>query len=498
MRNELKGLLVIKCERLGCELKSDDTELMFGMYVNSEKDFKLMRGDRLLLKEIAENLSNKFSSDGLEAFVQHFQAPMRYKISKVNTDTFDFGVFYSEKRRQRSKNLSCLSKDELKASCFDKVRILFESYPKLKPVRAIAGDIVRIVDANPGYRADIVCVFCVENDCDIEPLLKTYSITIERGNWCTSNLRKHVSRKHCKADSTSSNGILFPAPEKPPKVDVSTNQKMMDSSAVFDELESMHRNSTPLKSNQSVIIIQSPAVNLCQNLSQKIMAMPIILNDTKLDSNDLNTTKNDESLNCIFYDQFSAQNLKMIESGLTNKETIKCMPISIDNQFHDINVVDVNQNGNCMFAAIVHQLESVKCNSQEHNVLTAQLRAEVVQHIKLNIDKYKRIIKLRDDRDDDEACTNFLNDLSCDSYWGGMETMLAVMEMHRINIIIFNEEGPFYYANGFNRGYERSIFMAYRLRSDSKKVYNHYDTVHSLDENVLYKCAEYFSERMKQ
>lgn len=70
--------------------------------------------------------------------------------------------------------------------------------------------------------------------------------------------------------------------------------------------------------------------------------------------------------------------------------------------------------------------------------------------------------------------------------------------MYRVNILIFNENGPFYFATGFNSEYDRCVFMAYRtLPIDGKSEYQHYDSPSGISEEILYTCATHLSEKMQ-
>lgn len=194
MKNELKTLLLKKCETRGTELNIEDTGNIF---VHSENQFKLMRGDQLLLPEIADYLNIIFISNGKDALVDLFNAPKRFKIGKSDTDNFSSGLFYGKRRRQRL-NKAQLDKVELSKQLFLKIRQFLESFPKLNPVCAITEDILKIVDlGDSGIRGDIICVFCELNVFENKSLIKRHAIQCDKfGYWNLSNLRKHVTKKH--------------------------------------------------------------------------------------------------------------------------------------------------------------------------------------------------------------------------------------------------------------------------------------------------------------
>lgn len=171
------------------------------------------------------------------------------------------------------------------------------------------------------------------------------------------------------------------------------------------------------------------------------------------------------------------------------------MMLCIDNRSYNINILNIAKDGNCLFASLAHQLEYHKINSMNHNSFTASLRRKVVDHITQNFDQYKHLLELRfDATNNKQDGLEFVSTNLCNQgAWGGTETILAVSNMFKVNIIIFNERGSFYFATGYNSKYERSIFLAYRIGSQSKDgkfEYNHYDSVCEINESLLYKCVK--------
>lgn len=70
--------------------------------------------------------------------------------------------------------------------------------------------------------------------------------------------------------------------------------------------------------------------------------------------------------------------------------------------------------------------------------------------------------------------------------WGGIETLIATMRMHRVNICFLNEgskENGFLF--GFNQVYKRCIILVYRKSKLTRGHYDHYDSVYEIDRDVL-------------
>lgn len=219
-----------------------------------------------------------------------------------------------------------------------------------------------------------------------------------------------------------------------------------------------------------------------------------------------------KNIRSLMYDQFSAQNIRLIEIVLQYKDVKKHMSVKVDGKLINVNVLKIPGDGNCMFAALVHQIHLVKLGSDEHKVYTDDLRLKVVNHIKENFDSYKHAIKGRIFEDCelskkdppsniDEACEFFISKLAQPKgYWGGAETIRAVSEIHHVNIAVFNERGDIYFPCGFNKLNEKSIFLAYRLGPSKGKtgcrIRIHYDSICTIKEEYIYKFVSILSSKI--
>lgn len=169
------------------------------------------------------------------------------------------------------------------------------------------------------------------------------------------------------------------------------------------------------------------------------------------------------------------------------------------------NVLRIRKDGNCLFGSLVHQLFFNKINSNRHNEFTLKLRADVVEYIQKNVHDFTNAIWNRTDYKGEktvEGCLEFVsNDLSISGFWGGSETFIAVSKIYEVNILVFHEKGPFYFATGFSSENKRSLLLAYReggINRNNERIYNHYDTMCGLNEELLYKCATELAEKMNR
>lgn len=136
---------------------------------------------------------------------------------------------------------------------------------------------------------------------------------------------------------------------------------------------------------------------------------------------------------------------------------------------HKVEVAIIDGDGSCLFASIIHQLESIQLNSQQHKQLAKELRVEVVNYLRENATKKQLegfVHAANDNLQESELkqkCGTFLKDLLDDREWGGEETMWAVTRLKRVNIVVFsqnnNNNGCRYYD--FHNEYARTICVAY-------------------------------------
>lgn len=76
----------------------------------------------------------------------------------------------------------------------------------------------------------------------------------------------------------------------------------------------------------------------------------------------------------------------------------------------------------------------------------------------------------------DDDCDQFLNELDKEGFFGGKESLKAIIFMHKLNIIIFNENGDCYSSERFHPKNESTVIMVFR-GDGSNTNRNHYDSV---------------------
>lgn len=167
-----------------------------------------------------------------------------------------------------------------------------------------------------------------------------------------------------------------------------------------------------------------------------------------------------------------------------------------------ISVAIIPGDGSCLFGALAHQIWMHKINSKKHIQATKLLRANVVEHILSNFAFFEYHLK---DRVYEIKTSNEITDMSMEcklfvrhvlsnsKTWGGVETLLAVSNLHSINIIVFNEDGICTKYKKADENYDRSIAVAYRLNEKGEQIRNHYDSVFEANAADLFSAARYIA-----
>lgn len=217
----------------------------------------------------------------------------------------------------------------------------------------------------------------------------------------------------------------------------------------------------------------------------------------------------------IVYQQLSEQIGQMSTFVHTQKLIQQKMNFAIENDTRTMKIVKMKDDGSCLFRDLCHQLfPDMKPNSVEFEKFVKKLRTEAVEFIKTNYKDFKRqlansIYERQIDGDcevDDmeEKCRDFLeNDLPKSTCWAGCESVVAISNLYKVNIIVFNENEHCYYVSGFNFEYKKSICIAYRLSKNScsksnkpKGKRNHYDSITDIDDQDIFDLSEIMKSRM--
>lgn len=489
MRNELLTRLEQKCGRKEATFGEDERELFFGIYAGNIDEFKFMRGERLQILEIVRILKEDIEKVGEEQFKENFETPKNFKVTKCDVSDLSVGLYYGKRPSKRFHKASLArsqNPEEMALQLLPKLKQLFQSF-ELKQIRPVNEGIINIVKSGTLLRADVICVFCPMNDEKVESLIQRYGVQMDKaGFWNTSNLKKHL-KKHTNGKNTEQSGVMESGNDFDHVFDAMSQQSTY--SKIKLQL-STPKNENEQQSHQQAANDQ---VTTFSHDATAINAMSIFFEDDKvanqaIASSDLKTLD-------LLYQQFSAQNLRLLEATLKNNEKKKYMVSKADARVINVCVINVMKDGNCLFSSLAHQLHCIKMHSIEHAQLTAKLRVDVVSHIMENLDDYKQALKSHLTSECIEKTEKeFVSvELPKNGVWGGTETLLAVQRIYKVNILVFDEQGPYYFATGYDAQYIQTLFVAYRFDSKGENgnpIYNHYESICELNEELLYTCAE--------
>lgn len=199
--------------------------------------------------------------------------------------------------------------------------------------------------------------------------------------------------------------------------------------------------------------------------------------------------------------QWTFHNMQMINTSHQNRELKAEFEVELNaGQITKIEICRIPGDGNCLFAAAVHQHFRLKIGSEEFEQKRIELRNKVVAHIEANFKLYERElqdrlyvknrVKTKTQPSEDE-CKNFLrNYLSKECKWAGSESMKAIGELFRTNIIIFKEQGEADFGIPFNSMHKNILALAFRLSDqNNRNAYNHYDSIINLNDNIRETCT---------
>lgn len=155
-------------------------------------------------------------------------------------------------------------------------------------------------------------------------------------------------------------------------------------------------------------------------------------------------------------------------------------PVNIENRKQRCYVYTINEDGNCLFAALIHQIFQKNLNTNQHTSLTRQLRTTVVQYIRehLNERKYQDLIDIRMHEHFPQMSNisrqhyrqQMLDTLSRNRIWGGTEIITAVSEIFKCTIITGRYTSR---IKAHTAPTNRTIRLVYR---QTNGTWNHYDS----------------------
>lgn len=282
------------CERRKGTIDENVREFFFGTYADSIDDFKMLRGERLQILRMGKVLQEILEQKGPNEYAKYFCPPKSFKLDKSEVSVLIVGVFYGKKLREHKKIADCT--EDMSSNLFQKLTLFFKTF-KLNEIRPLSEECIKIVNYGTGIRADVICIFCSIGDDGDLSVVKRHAILYDKnGNWNMSNLRKHI-KNHLKQNASMLNAC-------------------QDIIEMYTPKQTCIPQSIPDKHEFHLSLPESTTqIDQCNIEESAIMKMPVFVdeNETENDDNGFDTSK-------ILFNQFSTQNLRLLEATLNNNE----------------------------------------------------------------------------------------------------------------------------------------------------------------------------------
>lgn len=505
IRNQLYEILQTKSMERSLVYDEKHNSLFYGIFSSMREKFEFTVGDHKKLDIIINHVKEVVNRIG---DYSHFDVTKNHVKKLIKSwDTMlvstPAGLFFGDISQNSSSSLSKRNIEELRRVLIAKVKAHFESY-QAKDKKEFDENRVTLVCVDGKYNGSIECLLCESHD-----VVVNYKPNGRSGSWLLSNLFRHIKKNH-SALCYSSNAMVRVKRSASPSADM---VKEMGKSKKPDETHQVSYES------DSYAVITNTSLQNIIKMNNSIVEMKIepiacpITNNREADSK-----PNPDELEDTVYLQCSTQIIKMQNACILNKEKdmkfYSQIKFSEQSVTKEVNFCQVKGDGNCLFAAIAHQLYQMKIDSVQHSEFTKNLRMEVVRHISLNLPLFITYLKGRVyDKHDVEGkirrkfgsqterekhqeeiairCKSFVEEKLVGGTWGGTESIKAISEIYEVNILIINEDGSCNMVGSFNMKFNRTIIITYR---DG----NHYDSVSVMNEKtILYFTKSLLTEQNK-
>lgn len=435
--------------------------LFFAAFVKDIKRFKVYFGHRKLIRELVAHTKKVVDTPNVNDGLAHFARKMTAKqITSFRTaiHCMDKNCFFvdhvtatlspnigqcssgNEIESKQSQNENNINIKAQKDSIYKKALKTVQRFEKKNNIKRLREFVCNFVNVNgssyDNIKGSVSCCFCHENSQN-ERVKLFFSRSVVGGSWTMSNLSKHLKLHH------------------------------------------MH--------NKNLTLLELKVEPCTPNGKQ--------LNEiSKLDADD--TTFIEDCTDQLLT-QMSLQCIKMVNATLLNAELVRQVVLKEKQMEKTLKVCSIAPDGDCLFAAIAHQLNGEKIGSVLHQNSTAALKKQIIEYIKNNIHDFERyllgrVIEYKPEKQITDKYADFLDFLDCRLSnrlsWGGFETMKAVTELLKINIVVLNENGICKLGYRYNAEYNRSVILSYRdynSTNQQTKLPNHYDSIIEISDGPL-------------
>lgn len=439
------------------------------IYATDPFNFRFQSGEIILIKEMVKHVKQKLGSQQKNE-LKLFKTCESKKTQKCNTKSL------------MPEPAIAKLKSDLVQGVIDCMTLYGAAYLFDGEMDLIIGDTSVEVQIQKGgaVYGTVCCAICdVEKKKQNKPKRVYYNNSSKWPCWVLSNFTKHLKTVHDlkpnREPKTKKSQLVAMLPQEKQESDNGEQKELNESDVVFVE-EEVHVDVVAENGPESV------------HANKTISAISM-------------------------FTQMKDQINTMMQAVLENSDKREDMGFMMNNSMEKLNVVEVLQDGNCLFSALAHQLHGLKILSKTHKTHTRQLRKRVVDFI-LNPKNFPKFLhdlkdrvyqtKTKDEIENIETeCKLWVKySLAKNGTWGGAETICAVAELEQVNVIIFNEHGDFYTLRNMKQ-FDRTICIAYRLQRNQygdiipDAILYHYDSVCDIESSTLLNAANVLESRLK-
>lgn len=442
VRTKLKDLLR---SNLKDEEFAEISYNLFGAFSNRPNEFEFNAGEERLIEQMAKYVKIKIDNQQEGSNLAHFQNMEHLNVKKIRYWTNELietplGLIYGRERviengkRKKIELRKSKDFDSLKENLFQATfrtlnkHIIQNEHFEEESKKLRENCVVVRIDETMAVKGEIICPFCDEKG-EARVVKPYFQFLNGNGYWIMSNYGTHLKKYHTST---------------------------------------MQIESVTLNEDSSISLINQD--HNYSTISFKIE--PAVPSPSGLD--DQSQQFEDE-----LYRQMTFQNLKIMNTVLSNKENIKSFSVgstSRNTSVFQIKICEIAADNSCMYGAIAHQLFFVELGSLEHAKWKKELRQSTVKYINENFSNFTGILKDRVYEikkknlitDMDEECRNFVNTHSVNpDCWGGTESLKAISELHKVNIVVINHDGTCNSTQQISSEYSRTITILFRHPTSS-------------------------------
>lgn len=462
-RNKLPRLLRVDEGDLGV------ASSFFGSYSNECAAFEFNEGERILFRAVARHVKEMVAANGLGYFQVKLKGKSAWPHALMRTP---HGLIYGNVQANVRNDCAPVEIDnaQLQKQLFDKANACITKHKEIlnfsQLMRTFTLESITVIMDGRSIKGIIKCCYCEEKKAAVRVYGQESG---DKVYWIPSNFDKHLFKHHIDRSGVSSEELVA-------KMSVDSNNQD-DQPYELPTLKSINEdvpNDEPSGEQESVIALE---------------VTPYAISDS-------DSTAMEDKLAT----QLTRHNLQMMNATAANSERVRGFINATGRKTNEtapiFKVCDIKPDNSCLFGSIAHQLNYVKIDSEQHKDLTRKLRKNVVKYIAENLSDFIPVLKDRlFDRqieidDIDKECLDFVtNELSSLKCWGGSESLRAVSVMHKVNIIIVNDDGKSNFAQSYHPCNDRTIIIAFcnsngRIQKTNAGR-NHYNSVVEVDHKTI-------------